>query len=98
MHLPLHELQPATPGEERKPAEQRWVQAITTGHPEIATAEHLAQGFRDYGFFAHRLLVQAQRPAAPSVSNTMVEGSGEGDTSEGDTSNVPNPTVAPFSV
>src|ERR1039458_5030299 len=50
MHLPLHELQPATPGEERKPAEQRGVQAITTGHPEIATVEHLAEGFSGYGF------------------------------------------------
>ena len=37
----------AKPAEMRKPAEQQWVQAITKGCPEIATAERLAQGFRD---------------------------------------------------
>jgi transposase len=37
----------AKPAEKRKPAEQQWVQPITKGCPEIATAERLAQGFRD---------------------------------------------------
>jgi hypothetical protein len=37
----------AKPAEVRKPAEQQWVEAITKGCPEIATAERLAQGFRD---------------------------------------------------
>jgi hypothetical protein len=37
----------AKPAEKRKPAEQQWVQSITKGCPEIATAERLAQGFRD---------------------------------------------------
>src|ERR1019366_6747415 len=37
----------AKPAEQRKPAEQQWVEAITKGRPEIATAERLARGFRD---------------------------------------------------
>lgn len=31
---------------QRSPDEQRWVEAAITGHPQIATAEHLAQRFR----------------------------------------------------
>ncbi|HWQ54907.1 MAG TPA: ISL3 family transposase [Bryobacteraceae bacterium] len=34
------------PTVQRKPEEQQWVQAVTDGHPEVATAEQLAQGFR----------------------------------------------------
>jgi hypothetical protein len=37
----------AKPAAKRKPAEQKWVQAITEGRAEIATAERLAQGFCD---------------------------------------------------
>jgi len=37
----------AKPPEKRQPAEQQWVQTITKDHPEIATAENLAQLFRD---------------------------------------------------
>lgn len=34
------------PPMQRSPDEQRWVEAAITGHPQIATAEHLAQRFR----------------------------------------------------
>ena len=37
----------AKPAAKRKPAEQKWVQAITEGRAEIVTAERLAQGFCD---------------------------------------------------
>ncbi len=37
----------AKPVDQRQAAEQRWVQAITKSHPEIATAEVLTQAFRD---------------------------------------------------
>jgi transposase len=37
----------AKPAVERQAAEQQWVQAIMKNQPEIATAENLAQGFRD---------------------------------------------------
>ena len=37
----------AKPTVERQAAEQQWVQAIMKDQPEIATAENLAQGFRD---------------------------------------------------
>jgi len=37
----------AKPAAKRKPAEQKWVRAITEGRAEIATAERLAQGFCD---------------------------------------------------
>jgi len=36
----------AKPPMQRSPDEQRWVEAITTSHPQVATAEHLAQQFR----------------------------------------------------
>jgi transposase len=35
------------PAEKRKEAEQEWVQAVTKNHPDIATAEALAQAFRE---------------------------------------------------
>jgi transposase len=35
------------PAIERQPPEQQWVEAITKDQPQIATAENLAQGFRD---------------------------------------------------
>ena len=31
---------------QRSPDEQRWVEAVNTGHPQRATAEHLSQQFR----------------------------------------------------
>lgn len=31
---------------QRSPLEQRWVEAVIAGHPQVATAEHLAQQFR----------------------------------------------------
>jgi hypothetical protein len=31
---------------QRSPDEQRWAEAVTTSHPQVATAEHLAQRFR----------------------------------------------------
>ena len=34
------------PTGQRKREEQQWVQAVTDGHPEVAAAEHLAQGFQ----------------------------------------------------
>jgi transposase len=34
------------PPMQRSPDEQRWVEAVTTSNPQIATAEHLAQQFR----------------------------------------------------
>ena len=34
------------PPMQRSPDEQRWVEAVTTSHPQLATAEHLAQQFR----------------------------------------------------
>jgi transposase len=34
------------PPTQRSPDEQRWVEAVTTSHPQAATAEHLAQQFR----------------------------------------------------
>ena len=34
------------PPVQRKPDEQRWVEAMISGHPQVATAEHLAQEFR----------------------------------------------------
>jgi transposase len=34
------------PPTQRNSEEQRWVQAVTTAHPQLATAEHLAQQFR----------------------------------------------------
>ena len=37
----------AKPAGERQATEQRWIQAITKDHPEIATAETFAQTFRD---------------------------------------------------
>lgn len=37
---------------QRSPDEQRWVEAVTTSNPQIATAEHLAQQFRQV--FEHR--------------------------------------------
>jgi transposase len=36
----------AKPPMQRSPDEQRWVEAVTTSHPQVATAEHLAQQFR----------------------------------------------------
>jgi transposase len=35
------------PAGERQEKEQQWVQAVTNDHPEVATAENLAQRFRD---------------------------------------------------
>src|SRR5262249_11249425 len=37
----------AKPAIERQPPEQQWVEAITKDQPQIATAENLAQEFRD---------------------------------------------------
>ena len=37
----------AKPPEKRQPMEQQWVQAISKDHPEIVTAETLAQTFRE---------------------------------------------------
>jgi len=37
----------AKPPEKRQPVEQQWVQAISKDHPEIVTAESLAQAFRE---------------------------------------------------
>jgi transposase len=37
----------AKPPEQRQPVEQQWVQVISKDHPEIVTAETLAQGFRE---------------------------------------------------
>jgi transposase len=34
------------PPMQRSPDEQRWVNAVSAGHPQVATAEHLAQQFR----------------------------------------------------
>jgi transposase len=31
---------------QRSPLEQRWVEAVIASHPQVATAEHLAQQFR----------------------------------------------------
>ncbi|MGH9626223.1 MAG: ISL3 family transposase [Bryobacteraceae bacterium] len=31
---------------QRTPDEQRWVEAVIASHPQVATAEHLAQQFR----------------------------------------------------
>ena len=31
---------------QRNPHEQQWVEAVIASHPQVATAEHLAQGFR----------------------------------------------------
>jgi hypothetical protein len=36
----------AKPPMQRSPDEQRPVEAVTTSHPQVATAEHLAQQFR----------------------------------------------------
>ncbi len=36
----------AKPPTQRTPDEQRWVEAVITSHPQVATAEHLAQQFR----------------------------------------------------
>lgn len=35
------------PAVQRNPEEEQWVQAVTDGHPEVAMAERLAQGFRN---------------------------------------------------
>jgi transposase len=37
----------AKPPEQRQPSEQQWVQTISKDHPEIVTAETLAQAFRE---------------------------------------------------
>jgi len=37
----------AKPPEKRQPMEQQWVQAISKDHPQIVTAETLAQTFRE---------------------------------------------------
>ena len=36
----------AKPPMQRTPDEQRWVEAVIASHPQVATAEHLAQQFR----------------------------------------------------
>jgi transposase len=59
------------PPMQRSPDEQRWVEAVINGHPQVATAEYLAQQFRQV--FKDRDSVALRSWLAGSVASDIPE-------------------------